>query len=211
MNYLLFFAGSFVSLFSICNPLMAVPVFIPLTSDLSAAEKATLARRAALNVLGILLAFFIAGELILGFFGISIDALRIAGGLMIVSSGYNMLNKKDRLNEDEQEEASEKEDIAFSPLAMPLMSGPGAIAVLIGMATDAQTIPDYLIIGAVILLVTLVCYGVLRLSDILMARLGETLMKAFARIMGFILLCVGVQSMVNGIQPVLVNIIDQVR
>jgi len=188
---------------------MAAPVFLSLTGDLTTKEKADLAWRASLNVMGVLLAFFIAGELILGFFGISIDALRIAGGLMILNSGYNMLNKKERLNEEEQAEASQKEDLAFSPLAMPLMSGPGSIAVLIGMATEAKDWPHYVIIALVILTVSLTCFAVLSASGPLVARLGETLMKSFVRIMGFILVGVGVQFMVNGIQPILINILIQ--
>ncbi|MBX2861671.1 MAG: MarC family NAAT transporter [Vampirovibrio sp.] len=207
MNPLLaYFIGSFISLASIVNPLMAAPIFVTLTTQMDAKERRHVAWKSTLNVLIILLLFFVAGSLILSFFGISIHALRIAGGIMILNSAFGMLNKRDRLSPDEQKEAEDKEGIAFSPLAMPLMSGPGAIAVLIGMTADATSPAHYPLILLIILLVSLGCYITLRGSHFLMDKLGPTLMKAFTRMMGFILLCVGVQFMVNGIQGVVLDL-----
>lgn len=203
----LFYVGSVVSLFSIVDPLLAAPVFVSLTHDETEQERHNLAKRACFFVFWILLAFFLAGTLILGFFGISIDALRIAGGLMILGSAYNMLEKKKKLQPDEEKEAEEKEDIAFSPLAMPLLSGPGAIAVIIGMTTDAKSIMYYPVIFLVIVTVCLSCYLTLKVSGKIVERLGETMVKAFTRIMGFLLLCIGVQYIVNGIKPILETII----
>lgn len=206
---LLFFIGSFVSLFSIVDPLLAAPVFVSLTQHDTEEERKTLARRASFFVFWILLSFLLAGTLILGFFGISIDALRIAGGLMILGSAFSMLEKKNRLQPEEEKEAEEKEDIAFSPLAMPLLSGPGAIAVIIGMTTSAKSLAYYPVIFLVIVLVCLSCYWTLRVSGKIVARLGETMVKAFTRIMGFLLLCIGVQYIVNGITPILKGIFQQ--
>jgi multiple antibiotic resistance protein len=202
------FIGTYISLFSIVDPLMAAPVFVTLTDGQSAAQRNTVARRASMFSFAILSIFFITGSLILNFFQISIDALRIAGGLMILSSAYSMINKQASLNEDEEQEAQIKanthDDIAFSPLAMPILSGPGAIAVIIGMTTNANgSWLNYLVILAAILAVSFSSYLVLRISDTMMQRMGPTIVKAFTRIMGFILLCVGVQFIVNGISPVL--------
>ncbi len=191
--------GSYVSLISVANPLIAAPVFVTLTQGFTHKERATLARQTSGNVLAILLAFFIAGSFILSFFGISIHAMRIAGGLMILLSALERLNKSDRLTDEEKEEAVDKDSMAFSPLAMPLLSGPGAIAVIIGMTTDANTAKHYLIIFFVIFAVALTCYLTLKLAPVILEKLGPTLLKAFGRIMGFILLCVGVQLMINGI------------
>ena len=199
----LFFIGSFVALFSIVDPLLVVPVFVSLTEKYSHKRRVEIATQSSFYVLGILLIFFIAGGLILKFFGISIEGLRIAGGLMIIGSAIEMLQKKERLLPSEQHESEEKDDIAFSPLAMPLMSGPGAIAVIIGMTTDAKTISHYVVILITILLVTLSCYIFLRLAPMITQKLGTTTMKSFIRIMGFILLCIGVQYIVNGIMPLL--------
>ncbi len=207
MNLGLFFLGSFVSLFSIVNPLLAAPVFVSLTERENDIQKRILARRASIFVFGILLVFFLAGTLILNFYGISIHALRIAGGLMILGSAYNMLEKKERLQPEEEKEAEERDDIAFAPLAMPLMSGPGAIAVIIGMTTDAKSWMYYPVIFLVLVLVCLCCYWTLRISGSIVDRLGRTLVKAFTRIMGFLLLCIGVQYIVNGIRPILAEVI----
>ena len=209
-NILLYFVGALVSLFSIVDPLLAAPVFVSLTGHCTRQERISLARRASFNVFGILTAFFVAGTLILGFFGISIVALRLAGGLMITSSAFAMLNKKERLLPEEEQEAEGKEDIAFSPLAMPLLSGPGAIAVLIGLTTDAHHWMHFVSIFLVIILVSTACYWTLVASDWVIPKLGQTLIRDFTRIMGFILLCVGVQYMVNGLSGVAVDIAKQI-
>ena len=200
---LLFFVGSFVSLFSIVDPLVAVPVFVTLTEKYSLKKRIQIAKQASFYALWILLAFFIAGGLILKFFGISLEGLRIAGGLMIIASAIEMLQKKERLLPSEQQESEEKDDIAFSPLAMPILSGPGSIAVIIGMTTDAKSILHYAVILIVILLVVLSCYIFLRLAPLITHKMGTTTMKSFTRIMGFILLCIGVQYIVNGVMPLL--------
>lgn len=202
------FIGTYISLFSIVDPLMAAPVFVTLTEGQTAAQRNTVARRASMFSFAILSIFFITGSLILNFFQISIDALRIAGGLMILSSAYGMLNKQESLNADEKAEATIKahthDDIAFSPLAMPILSGPGAIAVIIGMTTNANgNWLNYLVIVVAILAVCFSSYLVMLISDTMMQRMGPTIVKAFTRIMGFILLCVGVQFIVNGVSPVL--------
>ena len=200
---LLFFVGSFVSLFSIVDPFLAVPVFASLTQKYSPKQKMETAKRASMYVFWILIVFFIAGGLILKFFGISLEGLRIAGGLMIIGSAIEMLQKKDRLLPAEQQESEEKDDIAFSPLAMPILSGPGAIAVMIGMTTDAKTFFHYIVILIIICLVTLSCYIFLILAHGIAHKMGTTMMKSFTRIMGFILLCIGVQYIVNGVMPLL--------
>lgn len=199
----LFFIGSFVSLFSIVNPLLPVPVFVSLTQRYTIEQRVNTAKRASVYVFGILMIFFVAGGLILKFFGISIEGIRIAGGLMIVGSAIEMLQKRERLLPSEKQESEEKEDIAFSPLAMPLLSGPGSIAVLIGMTSDAKSLVHYSVILLVIVLVTFCCYVMLRLAHFISERMSNTVLKSFSRIMGFLLLCVGVQYIVNGVMPLL--------
>ena len=200
---LLFFVGSVVSLFSMVDPLLAVPVFASLTQKYTEKQKVHTARQASLYVFWILIVFFVAGGLILKFFGISLEGLRIAGGLMIMGSAIEMLQKKDRLLPAEEKESEEKEDIAFSPLAMPILSGPGAIAVIIGMTTDAKSFSHYMVILITIFLISLSCYIFLRLANAIAQKMGTTMMKSFNRIMGFILLCIGVQYIVNGVMPLL--------
>lgn len=202
-EYFLFFVGSFVSLFSIVDPMLAVPVFVSLTEKYSHEKRVQIAREASIYALGIMVVFFIAGGLILKFFGISLEGLRIAGGLMIIASAVEMLQKKERLLPKEKDESETKDDISFSPLAMPLLSGPGSIAVIIGMTTDAKSWIYYPIIFSIICLIALLCYIFLRLAPIISRHMGPTAMSSFSRIMGFVLLCVGVQYIVNGVMPLL--------
>ncbi len=199
----LFFIASFISLFSIVDPLLAVPIYVSLTEKYTHTQRLMTAKRASVYVFWILICFFIAGGLILKFFGISLEGLRIAGGLMIVGSAIEMLQKKERLLPNEQEEVEHKEDIAFSPLAMPLLSGPGAIAVIIGMTSEAQSAMHYIIIFFIITLTSVSCYVAMRLAPTIALRMGKTTMTSFTRIMGFILLCVGIQYIVNGVMPLL--------
>lgn len=199
----LFFIGSFISLFAIVDPLLAVPVFVSLTTKESTEKRIEIATRASIYAFWIMIVFFIAGGLILKFFGISLECLRIAGGLMIVGSAVSMLQKKERLLPKEKYESEEKEDIAFSPLAMPLLSGPGSIAVIIGMTTDAHSFSHYPLILLAIILVAILCYAFLRLAPVISQKMSATTMSSFNRIMGFILLCIGVQYIVNGVMPLL--------
>lgn len=122
---------------------------------------------------------------------------------MIIGSAVEMLQKKERLLPQEQQESESKDDIAFSPLAMPILSGPGSIALIIGLTSDAKTFSHYLVIFLVIVLVSFVCYIFLRLAHIISQKMGATTMMSFNRIMGFVLLCIGVQYIVNGVTPIL--------
>jgi multiple antibiotic resistance protein len=206
---LMFFVGSFVSLFSMVDPPMAAPVFVSLTQGMPPYEQKRLARRVSVFVFVILLVFFVAGSVILSFFGISIDALRIGGGLMIMSNAVGMLNQPKRLDAEDEREAEQRDDIAFSPMAMPLLSGPGSIASLFNLAADAKDWMHYVVVLLVLVIIALSCYWTLRLSSKLVRAVGETTLKSFTRIMGFILLCVGVQYLVNGVSPILTRIITQ--
>lgn len=192
---------------------MAAPLFVTLTDGETPKQREFLARRSSAYAFIILSLFFVTGSLVLNFFQISIDALRIAGGLMILSTAYGMVNKKESLRPDEEQEARVKvtthEDIAFSPLAMPILSGPGAIAVIIGMTTNAGGFGiKYLLILFAILAVCVSSYITMRISDKIMHKMGPTMVRSFTRIMGFILLCIGVQFMVNGVVPILTHVIQ---
>ena len=127
----------FASLFSLVNPMGAVPVFLAMTPHYTQAERRRTALHTSLYFTLILLAFFFAGTLILSFFGLSINAMRIAGGLVILASGFSLLNGKfaegRAIDRKVKEEALVKDDISFSPLAMPMLSGPGSISYLIGV------------------------------------------------------------------------------
>lgn len=194
--------ASFSSLFSVVNPITAMPVFMSLTEGDSDKEKARTARKASIYMFCVLIIFLLAGTYILSFFGISLPGIRIAGGLVIMRAGFSMLNPDTggrKLSEEDKEAAMEKEDVSFSPLAMPLLSGPGSIAVVIGFGSQASSVVDYIINGVAVFLVALLAWGILRVAPWLNKIIGKSGMTVITRMMGFIALAIGVQFVINGI------------
>ena len=153
-------------------------------------------------MLGVLLTFLLVGTYILSFFGISLAGIRIAGGLIIMRAAYSMLNPERggrKLTDEDEAAAKEKEDISFSPLALPLLSGPGSIAVVIGFATQAEGVNDYLVHAVSVILVVLLTYIILRLAPISARYIGPTGLNVMTRLMGFIALAISVQFILSGI------------
>lgn len=197
------FVAVLAKLFSVVNPVGAIPMYLSLTASSNKAERNKIALATTLYFVGICLAFFWAGSYILNFFGLQINSLRIAGGLIILSSGYALMNDKfaesRAINSDVQDEAMTKADISFSPLAMPLLSGPGSISLLIGFNADYDTWEERLIVSGVILLNGLIVYGILRSAPLMNRFLGVSGLKAGSRIMAFITMSIGVQFIIIGI------------
>ncbi len=196
------FLASFSSLFSVANPTAAMPIFLSLTQDYSETERKSTALWTSIYMFLILVVFLFAGTAILSFFGISLSGIRIAGGLIIMRAAFSMLNPDKsgkKLTDEDEEEAMLKDDITFSPLAMPMLSGPGSIAVVIGFASQATGMSDYLIHSLSITLVVLIAYVVLRLSPVIMKYMGTTGMNVMTRMMGFIALAISVQFILSGV------------
>ena len=196
------FVAAFTSIISVANPLAAIPVFLSLTERNTDTERIHIAQKSSLYMFLVLTIFLLAGTYIMSFFGISLPGIRIAGGLIILRAAYAMLNPSDterKISEEAEEAAKEKEDISFSPMAMPMLSGPGSIAVVIGLASQSDGIVDLLIVTAAIVLVALLSYGVLRLAPFSARYIGPTGMNAITRMMGFIAMAIGVQFILNGI------------
>lgn len=198
--------GYFIAIFAIVNPVTAMPVFLVLTESNTEAERNRQALKASFFMVGILLSFLLAGGYIINFFGISLEGIRIAGGIMIMNWAFSLLNPKEggrKLDDESENEAKEKPDISFSPLAMPLLSGPGSIAVVMSFASQDLSITNYILVTAAIVLTALFSYVVLRLAPVIVSVLGKTGMTGFTRMMGFIALCIGVQFIINGVRPIL--------
>ena len=197
------FIAVLAKLFSIVNPFGVVPMYLTMTSQFEAKERKRLVLSTSLYFVAILLTFFWAGAYILSFFGLSINALRIAGGLVILNSAIALQNDKFAENrgvdEKIQQKAMESHDIAFSPLAMPMLSGPGSISLLIGFFAEYELLEERLLITGVILLMGIVVYAVLRSAPLLYRFLGESGLKAGSRIMSFITMAIGVQYIISGI------------
>ncbi len=194
--------GTVIALLPLINPLAATPAFLAITEGDSEERRREQALKGCIYMVAILVAFLIGGTFIMNFFGLSLPGMRIAGGLLVAGIGTSMLSPPDRrAGEDDHETAAAraKRDISFTPLAMPTLSGPGSIAVTLGFSSLAKGPLDYGAIILGILFVAAVTYLALRLSGRIVQVIGVNGMSALTRIMGFLLLCVGVQFVVNGV------------
>ncbi|MBP5972313.1 NAAT family transporter [Brasilonema sp. CT11] len=197
-NLISYTVGTLAALFPIANPVGAVAIFYSLTAADTRNYRLRQAQKTALNVILVLATFLLAGKLILNFFGISLGVLRIAGGLIVGHTAWEMVTARQRLTSQEHKEAIDKEDVSFTPMAVPMVSGPGAIGVVIGFSTKASQWVDYLgcLIG--IALLGILLYLCLALGEPLIEKLGSTGMGALNRILGFLILAIAVQLIVEG-------------
>lgn len=196
---------SYAALFPLVNPIGAIPVFCTLTADYSKEHRRKTAMKTAIFVFAVLIVFYYIGEFLLEFFGISLGVLKIAGGLIVAHTAWEILNTKNKLTNEEQNEVKTKEDISFTPMALPLLSGPGSIGVAIGMS-----IKDYSLIYTVgtsmgILLIAVTVYIALLSSTSLYKILGKTGVGVLNKIMGFFILAIAVQLVTNGISMLFIS------
>ena len=195
--------ATFAGLLPIANPFSTAVVFLALSRRFSAAHRSDQAWRASLYMVLVLWTFLFAGALIMSLFGISIPALRIAGGLIVARIGFGMLASGD--DTEQQRAAAADADIAFTPLAVPMLSGPGSIAVTIGMAAGSEGVFEYLAVAGGIVGVGAVSYLVLWQAPRVSALLGNEGLDALTRILGFLLVCVGIQFITVGVGEILAD------
>ena len=204
---LLYILSTVGALLPIVNPLSAVGMVMTITANLTDEERTEQIRRACIYMFFILTSFLVAGGLIMNFFGISIPGLRIAGGMIVSYLGFRMLFPDTvAMSRQEQVEAAAKHDVSFTPLAMPGLSGPGSIAVVIGMSATVQE-SQHIVVGHILIAIGVaivggISYWVLKAATRLSRVLGVAGMNAMARIMGFLLICIGVQFIINGVLDV---------
>jgi multiple antibiotic resistance protein len=198
INSLFTFAGiAFSVLFPLINPIGAVPAFSGLTANDSPAFRKSQAFKTSVTVIIILLTFLFIGELLLELFGLSIGVLKIAGGLIVAHTAWNMVTSK---TDDTSNDVKIQDiDISFMPMAMPILSGPGAIGAVIGLSTSAKKIEDYVGFVMGILLIGIVTYLFLILSIPLMKKLGKNGINVLTRMMGFFILAIAVNLVYSGI------------
>jgi multiple antibiotic resistance protein len=203
------------ALFPIVNPLGGSPVFLALTREYPTSARRILARIVAMNSFFLLIASFLVGSHILNFFGISIPVVQVGGGLIVISNGWDMLKRKDDHDRggDVQKNVN-LQDIfrnAFYPLTLPLTVGPGSISVAITLGANA---PQHLgpnllailaaVIASALMAVTIyLCYG---FADRLAAIIGESGMRIVMRLSSFLLVCIGVQILWNGVKALLLSL-----
>ncbi|MGY2133256.1 MarC family protein [Hymenobacter sp. HD11105] len=195
--------ATFTTLFSVVNPFGAMPVFLTLTEEDTPQERRQIGLRACLYMIAVLSVSFFAGQYVLNFFGINIHHLRIAGGILLMRSAFDLLTpggNRDRVSPAVLEESMHKNDISFTPLAMPMLSGPGSMAVCISLFTERLSFFDMSLIFLGFVLVALAAYIILMSSLRLTRFLGRPGMAALARIMGFITLAIGVNFIATAIK-----------
>ena len=193
----------FAALFSVLNPIGTVPIFVALTQDDSSAERSRISLWTGINIFIILVISLFTGQHLLSFFGISIDALRIAGGFVIFNSGISLLsgkiNKKRGINKKIENDAQKRNDVALTPLAIPMLAGPGSISLLIAFYQEHQSTEEITIAVLAILATSLVIFLILKSAHHLARFLGGSGIVAITRIIGFIVIAIGIQYIVSSI------------
>ena len=214
MSELLTFALlAFTSFFTLINPLGSMPVFMSMTSGLETKERNKTAKKASIVAFIIIVAFAFSGQLLFDFFGISVNSLRIVGGVIFFLMGMDMLQArlvKVKFNKEDEESGVIDEyvdDIAITPLAIPMICGPGAITNAIVLMEDAATFDKKVILILVIFIVILITYIVYYSSSKIIKVLGETGNKVMMRLMGLIVMVIAVEFFFMGLKPIMQDIL----
>lgn len=197
-----FLATAAAALFAIISPLSSVSLFASLTEGFKASEKKEIARKAAMTMVGVLVLFMYTGELIFQFFGITITALRIGGGLLLLLIAIEMLQGQRPATKQtpvEREELFERESVAFVPLGVPLLAGPGSITTCILMAAAAPGMQEKAMLTPIVMLIAASAMVIFSLGDRIFERLGRTGLLLIGRLMGLMLAAIAVQFVLDGI------------
>jgi multiple antibiotic resistance protein len=200
------FIAALTALFPLMNPVGNTPIFFSITSNDSPAFRRRIALKTAINVLIILTVCLLAGKYILAMFGLSVPILRLAGGLVVASVGWSMLNKSPSLEDKASEEARDKIDVSLSPMALPIIANPGAISVAISLGADQTGLWSTLGNLAALALLTILNYVCLILGEPVVRKLGVNGMNALNKILGFIVLGIGVSLIWAGIHDLIKSI-----
>ena len=198
----------FTSFFTLTNPLGTMPVFLTMTNGMDEKERKHIVKRATIISFIILIAFTFCGQFLFKFFGISTNGFRIAAGIIIMKIGYDMLQARYTNTKLRDEEIKTyADDISVTPLSIPMLCGPGAIANGIIMMDDVNTWALKGTMVGVIALVYILTYIILRLSTRLVVLMGETGNNVMMRLMGLILMVIAVEFFASGVTPILTDII----
>jgi multiple antibiotic resistance protein len=196
-----FILQAFVTLFLIVDPVGAVPLFMALMEGLPAQDRAGVIRRAVSIACTVLLVFTVFGNAIFALLGISMYSFRIAGGILLLIIAVEMLfGKKTRTEVSEDTVAEREEDLAVTPMAVPLLTGPGAITSGIMLYTLAPTAADKAVLTVTVVAVFAVCYVILRNAEPVRKTLGKTGAKVLMRLMGLLLSAIAVQFIISGLR-----------
>jgi len=211
-EYLTFFILSFTSFFSLINPLGTMPVFMTMTGELTDRQRRYTAQKAAITAFSTLIIFAFTGHLLFRFFGISVNSFRMVGGIIFFLMGMDMLQA--RLAKTKVRSSEVKtyvNDISITPLAIPMITGPGAITNAIVLMEDSHTWQMKATLIAAIVVVISLTYAILATSCKIMKLLGETGNNVLMRLMGLIVMVIAIEFFFSGLKPILVDIIQSSR
>lgn len=200
----------FTSFFTLTNPLGTMPVFLTMTNGMNEHERKAIVRRATIVSFITLMVFTFSGQFLFKFFGISSNGFRIAGGFIIFKIGFDMLQAHySNAKLKEEEVKTYADDISITPLAIPMLCGPGAIANAIMLMDDASTFTLKGTLIGIIALVYFITFLILQASTRLVRILGETGNNVMMRLMGLILMVIAVECFVSGLKPILIDILRE--
>ncbi len=197
------FASMVVNLFLIVDPVGLMPLFAAITGGNTPAERRRMIRR-AIGIAFVVLAFFaVVGKYVLEYFSVSIAAVRIAGGILLFAIGLEMLYgriSRTETTEPEEAEAAQKADVSVTPLAIPLLAGPGGIAASVLFSGTYEGLAGALMVIGALVIVMLASWVLLSLTEEMLRVLGQIGVKVIARVMGLLLLFVATQFVGDGIR-----------
>ena len=196
------------SFFTLINPLGVMPIFMTITGDLNAEQRKKTARKATIVSFVTLVAFAFSGQLLFQFFGISVNSLKIVGGVIFFIMGQDMLQARiSKIKVSDSEITEYVNDVSITPLAIPLICGPGAITNGIVLMEEAGSIESKLILVGAILITCFLTYIILWSSTRIIKFLGDTGNKILMRLMGLIVMVIAVEFFFSGLRPIVREIL----
>lgn len=200
----------FTSMFTLINPLSIMTIFMTMTATLEETERMRTAKKATIAAFITIVAFAFSGQLLFKFFGISVNSFRIVGGVIFFIMGLDLLNARVFRNKVKKSEVKAYvNDISITPLAIPMICGPGAITNAIVLMEDATTIAHKIVLIAALSVVLLLTYIILYSSSRILKVLGETGNNVMMRLMGLILMVIAVEFFFSGLKPIVAEMIGK--
>ncbi len=207
-SILQFFLLAFTSLFTMINPMGVIPVYTTLTSGMTSKQAASIALKATSTALIVLLLFTFGGNFIFNIFNISVNGLRVVGGILFFLSGYDMLRGKlTRIKSDDERNEEAVKNFAIAPLGVPMITGTGVITISIVLMNDAPDFTHKSLLIALIFIVMGLTHLILLSSRKILEFLGESGNKVLTRIMGLIVMVIAVELFFRGLKPIIQDIL----
>jgi len=207
-NHIEYFLLSISTLFTLINPIGIAPIFLTITERFSENEQKLIAKKGVITGLIVLITFAYLGTYIFALYSISIDAFRIMGGIIFFRSGLKMLESiiaRTRTTPAETEESLEHDDIAISPIGIPIVTGPGAITAVMVLAADTDGFQQKILLLISIIIVLFLTLGVFLTAPRIFKKLGKSGSRLIQRLMGMILMVIAIQFIIDGVSNILVN------